>query len=207
MGHLDDVCVYPEGASSSDSAQCPILPENVVAAGGEESIDRPCLLVEENRTIGGGGKPKIGPWSETSRIRQPLAPRAPVRGRRHQDKLKEMCPDSSDPRSSSSPLNSPRNNTSSPNSPSDSDSWQKPTKVAHHRSLGSGEGEPSRDDAAAGNGFAALGPLGDKMNLGLTEDSDPRDVAMIDPSMGSLKRARSPSKLVPSNMLSPIHGK
>lgn len=130
-----------------------------------------------------------------------------MRGRRDQDKLKETCPDSSDPYSSSPPLSSPRNNSSPTNSPPDLDDWQKPTKVAHHRSPGSGEGEPTRDKAVADNGFLALGPLGDKMDLGLTEDSGPRDMSMTDPSMVSLKRARSPPKPASSNLLTPIHSK
>lgn len=45
------------------------------------------------------------------------------------------------------------------------------------------------------------------MDLGVNEDSGSRDVAMTDPSLGSLKRARSSLKLVLFNMSSLVQGK
>lgn len=88
-----------------------------------------------------------------------------------------------------------------PNSPSDSDDWQKPTKMAHHRSPGACTGEPDGDAAMMGSGFAALGPLDEGMDLDLDEEPGLRDTFMADPTVLSLKRAQSPPKMPTSNSL------
>lgn len=45
-----------------------------------------------------------------------------------------------------------------------------------------------------GSAFGALGPLGGAMELGLLEESSPRDLVMTEFRAQSLKRACSPSK-------------
>lgn len=121
--HLDDGCGFSKGDRSSDNSDCPILPENLMAVGGEAAPDGPTPLVAKGRSGDRGGRPRLCPWLVTSHIRQPRAPSAPVKERRDLEKDKKLCPESLDPYSFSPPLSSPRNNSSPSNSPSDLDSW------------------------------------------------------------------------------------
>lgn len=101
---------------------------------------------------------------------------------------------SSNPYSSSPPMNSQTANMSSPNSPPDSDGWQKSIKVVHRCLSGVSNGDPSSDGGALPTAFGTLGPLGDSMELGFAEEASPQDMRMVDYGALSLKRGRSPSK-------------
>lgn len=82
ISHLDDACVSPE-AVSSNRTNGSILPDNVVAAGGQESVDRMgSPVVNESADATGGRCTLLDPWLVISRIRHPRTPRAPMRGRR-----------------------------------------------------------------------------------------------------------------------------
>lgn len=165
-----------------------------MAVGGQHGSDGPSPLVAEESTADGGGRPRLGPWLATSRIRQPCTTRVPTRGRKDPKKDKKSGPDSSDPYSSP-PLSSLRNTTSSPpNSSSDFDGWQMLTKVARRRSPGTSSSDAAGEGIIAGSGFSTLGPLRNVIDLGLEVDQGPRDATMVDPSMIALKRARSPPK-------------
>lgn len=71
--------------------------------------------------------------------------------------------------------------------------------MAHHRSPGTSLGDATGEATVSGSGFSALGPLCDVMDLGLDEEQGSRDAIMVDPSVMTLKRARSPPKVLTSD--------
>lgn len=122
LGHANECCRFSEGDPSSDSGDCSLLPKNFVTAVREASLEAPVPMMVEGKGGDGGGRPRLGPWLVTSRIRQPWTPRVSMKGRdMEKEKEKVPCPTSSDPYSSFSPQNSPTTNTSSPSSPPDLD--------------------------------------------------------------------------------------
>lgn len=69
----------------------------------------------------------------------------------------------------------------------------KPSKVARRRSSGSSSSDKSGGGFST-SVFGALGLLGDSMDLGLMDDTDPKDLQMVDYRAQSPKRSRSSSK-------------
>lgn len=134
-------------------------------------------------------------------------PKALAKGRRDLEKDKKHGHDSSDPNSSSPSSSSPRINLSPPSLLSDSNDWQKLTKVARRWSPGNGSGEPAADESAMSSMFRALGPLGGAMKLGLVDDSSLHDLVMIELGAQYLKRARNPPKIPNSSSPSPSPSK
>lgn len=103
LGHLEDSCRFSEGDRSSDNSDCTLLPDNFVDAEGLLGVEKPVPMMAEGKGVEGEGRPRLEPWLVTSCIRQPWAPRAPLKGRREVDKEKESGLESSDPRSLSLP--------------------------------------------------------------------------------------------------------
>lgn len=66
IGHLDDACVSPKTAASLNRTHGSILPDNVVAAGDQESLDRMGSPVKESANATGRSRPLLGPWLVTS---------------------------------------------------------------------------------------------------------------------------------------------
>lgn len=96
-----------------------------------------------------------------------------MKGRRDLDKEKEPCPTLLDPYSSSPRQSSLSANTSSLSSSSDSNGWQKPSKVAHWSLSGSSTRDQSGNGGSFALAFGALVPLGDSMDLGFVEEAGP----------------------------------
>lgn len=86
IGHSEDECGFLEDSSGSGKAEVRGVPNEVVIKEGEGSKDRLCSLVQEPSGSDGGSWPKLGPWLVNSRVRQPRAPKALMRGRKDQDK-------------------------------------------------------------------------------------------------------------------------
>lgn len=66
------------------------------------------------------------------------------------------------------------------------------------QSPGRSSGDAAGEAIADGSGFSSLGLLSDIMNLGLDEEQGPRDAIMVNPSVMTLKKARSPPKVLTS---------
>lgn len=67
-------------------------------------------------------------------------------------------------------------------------------KVARRHSLGASDEVPATEVGVPATGFVALGPLGNRMEVGFPKDFGPRDLHMVDFGAGSLKCDRSPPK-------------
>lgn len=156
--------------------------------GGPE-VSIPMMLEGKSSSV--GGRSWLGLWVVTSQIRQPRVPRALAKGRKESEK-EEVCPNSSSPHLELSGLQ-----PTLPGSPPNSKGWQKPSKVARQRLSGvwSGKSKEGAFMPSGNSAFGALGPLGDVMDLGRSEEATPRDAVMSDPGVISLKKARSPPKL------------